>query len=65
MRRREFIARLGSAAVWPVLARANDIRPRIAVLTLNAPQDDARRVAPILPKVGGRARLRSSCLPLA
>jgi putative tryptophan/tyrosine transport system substrate-binding protein len=45
MRRREFIAGIGSAATWPLVARANDIRPRIAVLTLNNSQDDARRVA--------------------
>jgi ABC-type uncharacterized transport system substrate-binding protein len=43
--RRGFIAALGGAAMWPLLARANDIRPRIGVLTLSSPQDDARRVA--------------------
>jgi len=31
MRRREFIAALGSAAAWPVVARAREM-PRVAVL---------------------------------
>jgi putative tryptophan/tyrosine transport system substrate-binding protein len=38
MKRRAFIAGLGSAAVWPVVARAQQTRktPRIAVLTLES-----------------------------
>jgi hypothetical protein len=40
MRRREFIAGLGGAAAWPVAVRAAETRPRIALLTLQAPQGD-------------------------
>jgi putative tryptophan/tyrosine transport system substrate-binding protein len=42
MKRREFIAGLGVMA-WPLLARA--ARPRVALLTLQGPQDVAHRVA--------------------
>jgi putative tryptophan/tyrosine transport system substrate-binding protein len=46
MKRREFIAGLGSAAAWPVVARAQqrDRMRRIGVLT-NLPADDAQMQA--------------------
>jgi putative ABC transport system substrate-binding protein len=45
MRRREFIAGLGGAAAWPVVARAAGKRPRVGVLTLLSPQDRDGRIA--------------------
>jgi putative ABC transport system substrate-binding protein len=44
MRRREFIAGLGGAAAWPVVGRAGETRPRIGLLSLQAPQDVGQRV---------------------
>jgi putative ABC transport system substrate-binding protein len=43
--RREFVAVVGSAAAWPVVASAYETPPRIGVLTLQAPQDAGQRVA--------------------
>jgi putative ABC transport system substrate-binding protein len=45
MNRRELIAGLGGAAAWPLVARAADKRPRIAVLTLLSQQDEGGRIA--------------------
>jgi ABC-type uncharacterized transport system substrate-binding protein len=39
MRRREFIAALGSAAAWPLLASATEMRPRIVFLSLESKED--------------------------
>jgi putative tryptophan/tyrosine transport system substrate-binding protein len=41
--RRKFIAALGGAAAWPVVARATGKRPRVAVLTLLSPEDRGGR----------------------
>ena len=45
MKRREFITLLGGAAAWPLVARAADTRPRVAVLTLLSSQDEGGRIA--------------------
>lgn len=48
MRRREIItliAGVGSAAMWPAVARATGKRPRVAVLTLLSPEDPGGRMA--------------------
>ncbi len=45
MRRREFIAGLGTVAVWPAGARPADKRPHVAVLTLLSPEDRGGRTA--------------------
>ena len=37
MKRRAFIAGLGSAAVWPVVARAQQAMPVIGLLQIGAP----------------------------
>jgi putative ABC transport system substrate-binding protein len=44
MRRREFIAGLGSAAAWPLAARAQQVMRRVGVLQ-NMPADDPLSVA--------------------
>jgi putative ABC transport system substrate-binding protein len=44
MRRREFIGALGSAAAWPVLARAQEM-PVIGLLGSESPEFDAYRVS--------------------
>jgi len=44
MRRREFIAGLGSAAVWPVLARAQRALPVIGYLDPTSPDGDPERL---------------------
>jgi hypothetical protein len=43
--RREFITMVGGVAAWPLVARAADKRPRIAVLTLLSQQDEGGRIA--------------------
>ena len=49
MRRREFIAGLGSAAAWPVVARAQQpAMPVIGFLTLGSARQNARYVAEFL-----------------
>jgi putative ABC transport system substrate-binding protein len=45
MTRREFITQVGGVAAWPLVARAADKRPRIAVLTLLSQQDEGGRIA--------------------
>jgi putative ABC transport system substrate-binding protein len=45
MRRRTFIAGLGSAAVWPVLARTQQRTPVIGYLALRTPESDAAFLA--------------------
>jgi putative ABC transport system substrate-binding protein len=45
MKRRAFIAGVGSAAMWPAVARATGKRPRVAVLTLLSPEDRGGRTA--------------------
>jgi putative ABC transport system substrate-binding protein len=45
IRRRKLLAALGSAAVGPLIAHATETRPRVALLTLQGPQDIAHRVA--------------------
>ena len=48
LKRRAFIAGLGGAAAWPVVARAQQTRPRIGVLTLSTPQEASQRVTNLL-----------------
>jgi putative tryptophan/tyrosine transport system substrate-binding protein len=43
MRRREFMAAIGSAAAWPMAGRAAET-PRIGLLTLQGPDDPGERV---------------------
>src|SRR6516165_12649607 len=43
--RRAFIAALGGVAAWPVVGRAAEKRPRVAVLTLLSPKDPGGRTA--------------------
>jgi putative ABC transport system substrate-binding protein len=45
MRRREFLGVLASAIVaWPLDARAQSARPRIAILSITSPEGDARNL---------------------
>jgi putative tryptophan/tyrosine transport system substrate-binding protein len=39
MKRREFIAAIGGAAAWPLLASATEMRPRIVFLSLESQED--------------------------
>ena len=41
MRRREFIASLGSAAAWPAIARAQQATPVIGFVSARAPGESA------------------------
>src|SRR5580692_12599369 len=45
LKRREFIAVVGSAAAWPFVADAAASRPRVGVLTLASPRDEGGRIA--------------------
>jgi putative tryptophan/tyrosine transport system substrate-binding protein len=45
IRRRELLAALGGAAMWPLVVRATGKRPRVAVLTLLSPEDRGGRTA--------------------
>jgi putative tryptophan/tyrosine transport system substrate-binding protein len=45
IRRRELLAALGGAAMWPLVARAAGKRPRVAVLTLFSTEDRGVRTA--------------------
>lgn len=49
MRRRNFITLLGGAAVWPVVARAQDARKvhRVALIFPNAPVSDMTGFEPV------------------
>jgi putative ABC transport system substrate-binding protein len=50
MKRRDFIMLLGggAAAMWPLAARAQQFRPRIAVLSLNTARDEGKVLAAFL-----------------
>ena len=52
MRRRAFIAGLGSAAAWRAVASAADAHPRIAVLTLLSKENGARLVEAFVEALG-------------
>ncbi len=45
IRRRELLAALGGAAMWPLAAGATGKRPRVAVITLLSPEDRGGRIA--------------------
>jgi hypothetical protein len=49
MRRRTFIAALGSAAAWPVVARAQKSMPTVGVLLPYGSERDSRARANWLP----------------